>query len=192
MAGPCLKMPIKPKMANTQQIEEQKPMWNALTIEKPSCHKSTLEEIRAFEKQWNIQFPEDHKTFLTELGDGTVYNRFDIFGLDLIPRYTQEYCSRWANYYHWTSPQSALSHKELLQCVCVGETVSTDELVLSPNHPQTLFILPEIGNQITDMGNSLKKVMEQDIINLKKHIMKVAPEDWDSYEIKPVFQAIER
>ncbi len=161
-------------------------MWNAIDKEQESTERFGSNDLANFEEMFEIELSNDHKAFLTEFGEGVLFNYVRIFGLSKIEREYREFQERWGEYYLWDSPESALSKSDLMESIIIGDTFNGDEFVISPNK-KGIYFLPQDDDRISCLGKGLESAIVSYVETLQKEVAKYDNEERDEWDLRPVF-----
>lgn len=161
-------------------------MWKNIEKEQESTEKFTVIEVDKFERKYGVEFSDNHKLFLSEFGQGLLYNHVRIFGLRKIERENKEFQNRWSEYYLWENPNSALSKDDLSRSIIVGDTFNGDEFVITPGK-DGIFFLPQGEDCILCLGADLEGAINKFVEMLQVEVAGYDEEDQEEWYIRPVF-----
>jgi len=71
-----------------------------------------------------------------------------------------EWRRRIDQYWFWDGGSNVLTKKQVLECIIIGDTLEGDELIVHPDNPERVYVLPRHSEDIYIAGNGLPAVIE--------------------------------
>jgi hypothetical protein len=119
---------------------------------------STPDEVDAAEAQLGIAFPAGYREFVTRLGEGLLGRFVRIYPPRRIlegSNNVHDWRQRIDRYWFWDAGHDVLSRDQVLRSMIVGDTINGDELIVCPDIPGRLHLLPRDSDEIWAIGNDL-------------------------------------
>ncbi len=122
---------------------------------------STDEEVDAAEQQLGIAFPSGYRAYVTTFGEGVLGGCFvRIYPPHRILRDLQMWRERIDAFWLWDDGHDVLTKSDALLSVVIGDTVNGDELVVQPENPERVLVLPRYSEKIFVAGDGLPSAIE--------------------------------
>lgn len=139
-------------------------MFDNITVVGGPPALSTPEEVDAAEAQLGIRFPAGYREYVTRFGEGVlggswvrVYPPRRILSGD---NNLAEWRQRIDEYWFWDDGRDVLTKDQALRSVILGDTTDGDELVVHPDHPDRVYVLPRNREDILVAGEGLPAALE--------------------------------
>ena len=71
-----------------------------------------------------------------------------------------EWRARIAEYWFWTTVPHRLTPSRALQAAVIGDTTDGDELVVHPDEPERIYVLPRYDDNVYVAGDGLPAAVE--------------------------------
>ncbi|MDR0195587.1 MAG: SMI1/KNR4 family protein [Myroides sp.] len=118
----------------------------------------TSEDINNCEQQLDFTFEEDYKSFMLQYGTGILGGTYiRIYSPTRITKGQSEWLERVTQYYFWEDGEDILTKEQVLQAICIGDTLDGDEIIFYQNQ---YYILPRYEENIYSTGNNLYDTIE--------------------------------
>lgn len=125
---------------------------------------SSLAEVDDAEAQLGIRFPLGYREFVTCFGEGVLggtYIRFYpprriLSGSNNVA----EWRRRIDEYWFWDDGRELLTKDQALQATIIGDTLDGDELIVHPQSPERIYVLPRHSENIYVAGDGLPAAIE--------------------------------
>jgi hypothetical protein len=121
-------------------------------------------EVDAAEAQLRIRFPTGYREYVTTFGEGVLGGTY----VRVYPprrilsghNNVTEWRRRIDEYWFWDDGQDVLTKEQALQSVIIGDTFDGDELIVHPDQPEKIYVLPRHSGGIHVAGNGLPAAIE--------------------------------
>jgi hypothetical protein len=121
-------------------------------------------EVDAAEAQLGMRFPAGYREFVTRFGEGVLGGSFVriypprriLTGSNNLAEWRQ----RIAEYWFWDEGRNVMTKDQALQSVIIGDTLEGDELIVHPDHPERVYVLPRHSENIHVAGEGLPEAIE--------------------------------
>lgn len=121
-------------------------------------------EVDAAEVQLGIRFPTGYREYVTRLGEGVLGGAY----VRIYPprrimsgnNNVAEWRQRIDEYWHWDDGQDVLTKEQVVGSVIIGDTVDGDELIVRPDNPERIYVLPRDSEAILIAGDGLPAAIE--------------------------------
>lgn len=121
-------------------------------------------EVDAAEAQLGIRFPAGYREYVTRFGEGIlggVYIRVYpprriLSGINNLA----EWRERIGQYWFWDAGRDVLTRERAVESVILGDTYDGDELVVHPDNPERIYVLPRHSAAIHVAGDGLPAAIE--------------------------------
>ena len=134
-------------------------MFEDVTIVGGPLVLSPPEEVDAAEAQLGIRFPTGYREFITRFGEGVLGGSYvRIYPPRRIlsgPNSLAEWRRRIDEYWSWGEGRDVLTKEQALQSVLIGDTLDGDELIVHPDNPERVYVLPRESENIFVAGDGL-------------------------------------
>ena len=134
---------------------------NEITIKGGPLFQATDAEVDAMEKQLGIIFPREYREYVTTLGEGILGGDYiRIYPPWRIANELDAWHKRIEEYWFWDDRSSALTKNKVLESIIIGDTLNGDEIILHPDQPDHIFVLPRNSEIIYYSGNGLFETID--------------------------------
>lgn len=117
-----------------------------------------IEDINNCEQLLNFCFEEDYKTYALQYGVGILGGTYIRIYMPMrIVQYRSEWLDRVSKYYFWEDGKDVLTKEDVLQAICVGDTLDGDEIIFYLNQ---YYVLPRYEERIYLLGSTLNDAIE--------------------------------
>jgi len=119
---------------------------------------STADEFDAAEAQLGIAFPAGYREYVTGLGEGLLGGFVRIYPPRRIlagSNNVHDWRRRIDRYWFWDAGHDVLSRAQVLRSMVIGDTTNGDELIVCPDIPGRLYLLPRDSDEIWAIGNDM-------------------------------------
>src|SRR5689334_17962583 len=121
-------------------------MFQAIRVIGGSLVLSSSAEVDAAEAQHGFRFPTGYREYITQLGEGILGGSF----IRIYPprriltgdNNLAEWRQRIEEFWFWEEGQDVLAKDQALQSVIIGDTLNGDELIVHPENPERIYVLP--------------------------------------------------
>jgi hypothetical protein len=121
-------------------------------------------EVNAAEAQLGIHFPSGYREYVTQFGEGVLGGSY----VRIYPprrilsgaNNLAEWRRRIDQYWFWDGGSNVLTKKQVMECIIIGDTLEGDELIVHPDNPERVYVLPRHSEDIYIAGNGLPAVIE--------------------------------
>ena len=121
-------------------------------------------EVDAAEAELGIRFPTGYREYVTRFGEGVLGGyyvriyppRRILSGVNNVAEWRQ----RIGEYWFWDAGRDVLTKDQALQSVIIGDTLDGDELVVHPDHPERIYVLPRNSEDVHVAGDGLPAALE--------------------------------
>jgi len=121
-------------------------------------------EVDEAEAQLSIRFPSGYREYVTQFGEGVLGGSY----VRIYPprrilsgaNNLAEWRSRIDQYWFWDGGSDVLTKEQALECIIIGDTLEGDELIVHPDNPERVYVLPRHSEDIYIAGNGLPAVIE--------------------------------
>jgi hypothetical protein len=121
-------------------------------------------EVDAAEAQLGIRFPAGYREYVTRFGEGVLAGPYvRIYPPRRIlsgPNNVAEWRRRIDEYWFWDGGSDVLTKEQALESVIIGDTAEGDELIVHPDNPERVYVLPRDGEDIHVGGDGLPAAIE--------------------------------
>jgi hypothetical protein len=125
---------------------------------------ATSKEVDAAEERLGIRFPSGYREYVTRFGEGVLGGCY----IRIYPPWrilngsnnVKEWRERIGEYWLWDEDPETLDQEKALQCVIIGDTLDGDELVVHPNNPERVNVLPRHREEVLVAGDGLLPAIE--------------------------------
>lgn len=131
-----------------------------IEIKGKSLVVASTADVQEMETRLWFTFPKGYVAFVTTAGEGLLGGFIRIYPPWRITNELSEWRSRIEKYWFWDAGVKILPKPRALECVVVGDTVNGDEIVLHPNRPGHLFVLPIDSGEIYSAGIDLMSCID--------------------------------
>ena len=122
---------------------------------------STDDEVDAAEQQIGVSFPVGYREFVTTFGEGVLGGTFvRIYPPHRILRDLPMWRERIDQFWLWDEGKATLTKAEALISVVIGDTLNGDELVVRPEQPDRILVLPRYSEDVLVAGDGLPNAIE--------------------------------
>ena len=136
---------------------------NVTVVGGPLVLSPTAEEDAA-EAQLGIRFPTGYREYVTKFGEGVlggtyvrIYPPRRILSGD---NNLTEWRQRVTEYWFWDDGREVLTKERALQSIIIGDTFDGDELIVHPENPERVYVLPRHSENIHIAGDGLRAAIE--------------------------------
>lgn len=121
-------------------------------------------DVDEAEAELGLRFPSGYREYVTRLGEGLLHGAY----LRVYPprrilsgsnNHTQ-WRERIAKYWFWDEGVDKLPKDRALECVIIADTYQGDELVVHPDEPEKIYVLPRHSEDIHVAGEGLFDAIE--------------------------------
>jgi hypothetical protein len=117
---------------------------------------ATPAEVDATEAELGARFPSGYREYVTRFGEGILGGYYiRVYPPWRILTEINRWRERIGNYWLWDGGERVLSKNEALRCVVVGDTLDGDELIVLPDNPERVYILPRHRDAVMIAGDGL-------------------------------------
>ena len=121
----------------------------------------TSEDVDSTEEQLDFVFPKGYREYVTRFGEGILGGSYiRIYPPHRIREELTEWRQRIEEYWFWDDGHEVLTKKQALQCMIVGDTLDGDELIVHPDIPDRIYVLPRNSEDIHVAGDGLHEAIE--------------------------------
>jgi hypothetical protein len=121
-------------------------------------------EVDAAEAQLGIRFPSGYREYVTRFGEGVLGGSYVriypprriLFGANNLAQWRR----RIDQYWFWDGGRNVLTKEQALKCIIIGDTLEGDELIVHPDNPERVYVLPRHSENIYIAGNGLPAAIE--------------------------------
>ncbi|MDM1349202.1 SMI1/KNR4 family protein [Myroides marinus] len=118
----------------------------------------TTEDINNCEQQLGFTFEEDYNTFMRQYGTGILGGTYiRIYSPTRITKGQSEWLERVTQYYFWEDGEDILTKEQVLESICIGDTLDGDEIIFYQNQ---YYVLPRYEENIYALGATLNDAIE--------------------------------
>ncbi|MDR0195205.1 MAG: SMI1/KNR4 family protein [Myroides sp.] len=118
----------------------------------------TAEDINNCEQQLGFSFEEDYNTFMRQYGTGILGGTYiRIYSPTRITKGQSEWLERVTQYYFWEDGEDILTKEQVLESICIGDTLDGDEIIFYQNQ---YYVLPRYEENIYALGATLNDAIE--------------------------------
>jgi hypothetical protein len=121
-------------------------------------------EVDAAEAQLGIRFPSGYREYVTQFGEGVLGGSYvRIYPPRRILSGTNnlaEWRQRIDHYWFWDGGSGVLTKEQALESVIIGDTAEGDELIVHPDNPERVCVLPRDSEDICVAGDGLPAAIE--------------------------------
>src|SRR5215813_7513813 len=122
---------------------------------------SSPEEVDGAETQLSIRFPAGYREYVTRFGEGILGGCYiRVYPPRRILSGLNDWRQRIDDYWHWEDGCDVLTSEQALHSVIIGDTPDGDELIVHPDNPERIFILPRNSEDIHVAGDGLPAAIE--------------------------------
>ncbi len=119
-------------------------------------------EVDAAEAQLGIRFPSGYREYVTQFGEGVLGGSY----VRIYPprrilsgaNNVAEWRRRIDEYWFWGG--GVLTKEQALESVLIGDTAEGDELIVHPDNPERVYVLPRDSEDIYLAGDGLPAAIE--------------------------------
>src|SRR6185312_16855775 len=139
-------------------------MFESLKIVGAPLVLSPPAEVDTAEAQLGIRFPTGYREYVTRFGEGVLGGcdvriyppRRILSGVNNLSEWRQ----RIEEYWFWDAGRDVMSKERALQSVIIGDTLDGDELIVHPDNPERVYVLPRHSEDICVAGDGLPAAIE--------------------------------
>lgn len=121
-------------------------------------------EVDDAEARLGIRFPSGYREYVTRFGEGFLGGTY----VRIYPprrivsgvNNNAEWRERIDQYWFWDEGKETLSKDRALECVIIGDTYDGDELIVHPDSPETIYVLPRHSEGIHIAGEGLFEAID--------------------------------
>ena len=139
-------------------------MFDNVTVGGGSLVLSPPAEVDAAEARLGIRFPTGYREYVTRFGEGVLGGAYvRIYPPRRIlsgPNGLAEWRQRIDEYWFWDAGRDVLTREQALESVIIGDTAEGDELIVHPDHPERVYVLPRDSEDIYVAGDGLPAAIE--------------------------------
>lgn len=139
-------------------------MFEQITVDNRPLVLSSAAEVDAAEAHLGLRFPAGYREYVTRFGEGLLGGAFlRIYPPRRIlsgPDSLTEWRQRITEYWFWDDGRDILTKEQVLQSVIIGDTVGGDELIVHPDEPERIYVLPRNSDEIFVAGDGLPATIE--------------------------------
>ncbi len=125
---------------------------------------SSPAEVDVAEAQLSIRFPTGYREYVTRFGEGVLGGSF----VRIYPprriltgdNNLAEWRERIAEFWFWDEGRDVLTKEQALESVIIGDTLNGDELIVHPDNPERIYVLPRYSENIYIAGEGLPEAIE--------------------------------
>ncbi|MDM1402579.1 SMI1/KNR4 family protein [Myroides marinus] len=118
----------------------------------------TTEDLNNCEQQLGFTFEEDYNTFMRQYGTGILGGTYiRIYSPTRITKGQSEWLERVTQYYFWEDGEDILTKEQVLESICIGDTLDGDEIIFYHNQ---YYVLPRYEENIYALGATLNDAIE--------------------------------
>jgi len=99
-------------------------------------------EIDALERTLGLSLPEGYYEYMTTLGVGTYCDLLRVYEPRRVLEESEKMRNLWRDYCFWEAGREILSKEQILEAIIFADTEVGDNVVLSTDMPDRLFVLP--------------------------------------------------
>jgi hypothetical protein len=125
---------------------------------------STLQEVDQAESELGIKFPSGYREYVTRFGEGVLGGYYvRVYPPNRIlsgENNLREWRDRINEYWFWDDGKHLLTKPRALESVIIGDTLDGDELVVHPNNPERIYVLPRNSETIYVAGDGLLPALQ--------------------------------
>ncbi len=112
-------------------------------------------DVGSAQRSMGMDFPEGYSTFFQTFGLGLIGGLVRVYSPQRVVRDNPAWRQRVAEYFFWKEAGTGMSAQRVCQSWCIGDTVQGDELIVHPDDPNRVFVLPRDGEEVHDAGHGL-------------------------------------
>ena len=139
-------------------------MFENITVKGGPLVLSTAAEVDQAQVALGTRFPSGYREYVTQFGEGIlggVYVRIYpphqiMHGENSQP----QWLARINQYWFWDDDKELMPKEKALQCVIIGDTYDGDELIIHPDDPDRIYVLPRHSEAALVAGNGLVEAIE--------------------------------
>ncbi|MGL4584624.1 MAG: SMI1/KNR4 family protein [Flavobacterium sp.] len=118
----------------------------------------TIEDINSCEQVLSFRFEEDYKAYMLQYGIGLLGGTYiRIYGPTQITSNQKEWLARVTEYYFWEEGEDILTKEQVLNSICIGDTLDGDEIIF---FQESYYVLPRNEENIYLLGKNLHNAIE--------------------------------
>jgi hypothetical protein len=136
-------------------------MFNNVTVVGGPLVLSPAAEVDAAEAQLGIRFPSGYREYVTRFGEGVLGGSYlRIYPPRRILSGSNEWRQRIDEYWFWDDGADVLTKDQVLESIIIGDTLDGDELIVHPDNPERIYVLPRESEDIPVAGEGLPAAIE--------------------------------
>jgi hypothetical protein len=116
------------------------------------------DEVAALERDLGVTMPPGYAEFVTTLGEGTFCDSLQVKLPATIRRDLPGARERWREYWFWD--ERLMTQVDAAGAVVVADTDTGDEMVVHPQLPGKILVLPRDFDDIVDAGSRLDDLLD--------------------------------
>jgi len=121
-------------------------------------------EVDQAEQVLGMRFPPGYREYVTRFGEvflgGTYVRIYPPRRILSGDNNNAEWRARIAQYWFWDDGKDVLTKARALECVIIGDTFDGDELIVHPDQPGTIYVLPRHSEHIHVAGHGFFEAIE--------------------------------
>ncbi|MBV7555186.1 SMI1/KNR4 family protein [Pseudomonas sp. PDM28] len=125
---------------------------------------STDAEVDQAQHVLGSQFPTGYREYVTQFGEGIlggVYIRIYPPHQILHGENSQaNWLERINQFWFWDDDKELMPKEKALQCIIIGDTYDGDELIIHPEDPERIYVLPRHSEAALVAGHGLVEAIE--------------------------------
>lgn len=129
----------------------------------PAWGVASDDEVDAIEASLGIRFPSRYRDYVTTLGEGAL----GVFVRIYTPRQIlsganslSAWRERISQYWFWEPGDTGLTQARALEAFIIGDTIGGDELVVHPDQPERILVLPRNEEVVGVAGVGLRQAVD--------------------------------
>jgi hypothetical protein len=136
-------------------------MFENITVVGGPLALSTATDVDVAEAQLGLHFPTGYRQYVTRFGEGVLGGSYiRIYPPHRILNDVLEWRRRIDEYWFWDEGGALLTKEMAVQSVIIGDTLDGDELIVHPNNPERVLVLPRHSGNIFVGGEGLAATIE--------------------------------
>lgn len=116
-------------------------------------------EVDAAERALGVSLPAGYREYVTRFGAAVECNLVRVYPPQRVLAELEEWRSRVDAYWLWAPSGEGLDRDRAQRCVVIGDTLSGDEIVLDPERPSALFVLPRHADEVVRVPGDLTHLL---------------------------------
>ena len=121
-------------------------------------------EVDTVEAQLGVHFPSGYREYVTQFGEGVLGGSY----VRIYPprrilsgaNNLVEWRRRIDQYWFWDGGSGVLTKEQVLEAVIIGDTLDGDELIVHPENPERIYLLPRQSEEIYVAGDGVPAAIE--------------------------------